>query len=63
MERRSGSIAVPRQVQESGLAKRKLGVVALCVALSAMGYLGAQRLLKRITKPTVDQVVQVKSAR
>ena len=61
VERKSGSIAVPKQAQGS-LAPRKLGVVALCVALAAMGYLGAQRLLKGLSKPQVEPVVQVEHA-
>jgi hypothetical protein len=36
--------------------------VALCVALAAMGYLGAQRLLKGLSKPQVEPVVQVEHA-
>jgi serine/threonine-protein kinase len=61
VERRSGSISLPTQTQAMPvLAKRKVGLVALCVTLAAFGYLGAQRLLKRFSRH-VDPVVQVKT--
>jgi serine/threonine-protein kinase len=62
IERKSGSIAVPKQAQVP-VMQRKLGLVALCVVLAATGYLGAQRLLKGLSRPNVDPIVQVKSAR
>jgi serine/threonine protein kinase len=61
VERKSGSITIPAQ-PAAPRAPKKLAVVAVCVALAAIGYTGAQRLLKHWGAPQAEAaVVQVKS--